>query len=334
MLSCASCRSVSPSNVPFIQDLVHEGLPVAADSPSPKHVLSLNLWATRREPSIPRIVHFTFPSEDAAAPAAASDAGASAGPLARLAASPRSFALPMASLSRFPHCVLAGLAEVAASSPQIGDGSNGGGGAAPVISLPITQVASSAFATVFAALSGAYVSVADLRTHAHALDFFSVPLESVLVNTANKEAAAGGAAAAAAASAAAAGAAKPSAAGGCCSWCGRAPMQVLAGTSSSTSFAPCARGCGISSAVYCSRLCAEAHFTKGGHAAACGAKAPLFVGLRSSAPQPPPPARGSLASFFKSPPPLPQVYGHCNFLQLSGVVRLAGTMPGGAADGQ
>lgn len=108
----------------FRKDLEHEGLPVTAGE---KHVLTLNLWASRK--AEPGVLVLSFPSAAAAAGGGGSGDSTTQkqqqpAPLQALAAG-RSYAVSLSQLRQHPDCIVNTVAELlaeesaAATAPQI-----------------------------------------------------------------------------------------------------------------------------------------------------------------------------------------------------------------------
>jgi hypothetical protein len=239
----------------FRKDLAHEGLPVEAGE---KHLLSLNLWATRKVAGPVLLV--TFPGEPATA------AKAAAPPLQALAAA-RSYAVSVAQLAQHPGCILNTYVEL--KRAELGNDT-------PVLPYECAACSYDAFGVVFKALHGMYVSTQELLAHAGALDFFGIGICAVLVATANVDNAApvagtGADGLAAAAAAAAAAATKEAEAlrlglgARCCDACSRAADQLPPGSA----LRACAR---CAERAYCSDACAAAD-AAAGHSLACSGAA-------------------------------------------------------------
>jgi hypothetical protein len=207
----------------FRKDLNHEGRPVTDGE---KHILSLNLWATRKVNAGP-ILLVTFPESAPAAPAA---------PLQALADA-RSYAMSLAQLAQHPACVLNTYVEL--KQQEAGD--------AAILTYECRACSYEEFSTVFRALHGMYISAADLVARSHTLRFFGIGLQALLVDTANVNNGEG----AAAADAAAAEMLRLGLGEQCCVVCSRTASQLSEGKAL-LSCDTCAQR------VYCSDTCAAA----------------------------------------------------------------------------
>jgi len=234
----------------FRKDLTHEGLAVTSGE---KHLISLNLWATRKVAG--PVLLFTFPNEDAQP----SD-GSEAAPLEVLAMA-RSYALSVAQVAQHSTCILNVSAELILH--ELGPN-------ARVLPFECRACSYDAFGVVFKALSGIYVSTEELLEHVGALDFFGISLANVLVATVNADnAVPSGAPGELAAAAAAAKVASNGAAGElrlglgarCCAICSRSADLLPPGKELRT----CIR---CAQRSYCSKACADAD-AAAGHAKVC-----------------------------------------------------------------
>jgi hypothetical protein len=243
LLIIDSTATITPGGaLLFRKDLCHEGLPVTAGE---KHILSLNVWATRKASAGP-ILLITFPAEQASAPAAP------AAPLQALADA-RSYAISLAQLAQHPTCILNTYAELKQQQQEAD---------AAVLTYKLYECRACSyeeFGTVFRAIHGLYVRAADLVACSRALLFFGIGLQAVLVDTANVDNANGGADAAEAAQVLRLGLGER-----CCVVCSRAASQLPAGAA--------LRSCDTcAQRVYCSDACYAADAD---HSATCvGAKA-------------------------------------------------------------
>ena len=96
----------------------------------------------------------------------------------------RSFVLSEGAIRATPTCIFNGKLRWAAEGCEAGPtGGGGSGGATRVITYRSMVHTYEEFATVFRALQGMYVRPCDVVRHGGALDFFGVPLSSVLVST-------------------------------------------------------------------------------------------------------------------------------------------------------
>lgn len=173
----------------FRKDLEHEALPVTAGE---KHVLSLNLWASRK--AEPAVLLLTFPPAPEAADPLPPAVGSGAAPLRDLAAG-RSYALSVSQLRRHPDCILNTVAELlsadaatAGIDEETGIEETGvGRGKTTILRHQITECSFEDFAVVFRVITGQYVSPAQAVSGARVLDFFGISPESVLVSAVNTE---------------------------------------------------------------------------------------------------------------------------------------------------
>jgi len=155
----SSATTVPGRGLLFRKDLPHEGVLLESGE---KHVLSLNLLATRKVDG--PVLAVTFP-DSGDAPTAS---------LAALAEA-QTYAITVKQLAAHPKCPLTLFAEMKAAEL---------GPHAAVLPYLCTACTYDAFGVVFKALIGLYVSTEELVEHTSALEFFNINLSAVLVATA------------------------------------------------------------------------------------------------------------------------------------------------------
>ena len=185
----------------FRKDLVHEGRKVTAGC---KEILSLNLWASRREAGTILLITFPHEEEDEEAKEASCSAGAGGGGgghcLLRSASERKSYAIGENVIRSCPECILNGkLRFEEAMSASSSSSSGGGGGKLPkrtrdaregdssnckIVTFECVDFTYEEVGIVFRVLHGMYIRPIDLIRYERVLDFFGLPHSMILTTIA------------------------------------------------------------------------------------------------------------------------------------------------------